>query len=217
MSFSKGEAVLGNAVGRVSRLALCLIAATALLLPTACATHRAVEQKAKADPEWWLDTVTDAHDRYVDAIIRSCPPQGFLSNKKCVKAKIVESFAMQSDAGTHCETEDPTGALILCMDLITATERTYRALGIDPQGVADWDDPYDALATVSQLVATRLTSKCPDPAQGDCVAQEVADIFAVTRGEADRCILSTEVKRKVSSAIALIRIEGYKSALLNAG
>ncbi len=167
------------------------------------------------DPEWWLDTVSDAHDRYIDAIIRRCPPQGFLSNKKCVKATIVETFAAQSD-GTHCETEDPTGALILCMDIITATERTYRALGIDPQSVTDWDDPYDALARVSQLVATRLTSKCPDAAQKDCVAQEVADLFTVPLVEAHRCVLSSEVKRQVNCAIGLIRIEGYRSALLAA-
>jgi hypothetical protein len=217
VSFSKGRAVLGNAVSRAIRLALWLIAATALLMPAACTTHRTGEQKAQVDPEWWLDTLDIAYDRYVDAIIRSCPPQGFLSNKKCVKAKIVESFARQSSADTHCQTEDPTGGFLLCIDLITATERTYRALGIDPQSVTDWDDPYEALATVSQLVATRLTSKCPDVAQGDCVSQEVADLFAVTLGEADRCALSSEVKRQVNCAIGLIRIEGYRSALLYAG
>jgi hypothetical protein len=217
VSFSKERAALGNAVSRAIWLALWLIAAAALLLPAACTTPRAVEQKAQVDPEWWLDTVTDAHDRYVDAIIRNCPPQGFLSNKKCVKAEIIETFARQSEARTHCQTEDRTGALIMCVDLITATERTYRVLGIDPQSVTGWDDPYESLATVSQLVAARLTSRCPDTGQGDCVAQEVADLFAVTRGEADRCVLSSEVKRQVNCAIALFRIEGYRNALLNAG
>lgn len=216
-SLLKARAVLGDSMRRAARFALWLTAATALVLAAGCTTHRAVEQKKQADPEWWLGALKVDQDRYIDAIIRKCPPRGFLSNKKCVKGAIVESFAAQGGAGAHCETEDSTGRLILCMDIVTATERTYRALGIDPQSVTDWDDPYDALARVSQLVATRLTSKCPDPAQGDCVAQEVANIFAVPLGEADRCVLSSETKRQVSCAIALIRIDAYRSALLSAG
>jgi len=129
----------------------------------------------------------------------------------------LESFAEQGGAAAACETEDALGRLLLCMDLISASERAYRALGTDPQSVTGWDDPYDAFAAVSQLVATRLTSKCPDPAQGACIAQEVADLFAVPLVEANRCILSSEVKRQVSCAMALIRIEGYRSALLRVG
>jgi hypothetical protein len=176
-----------------------------------------VDRKAQGDPEWWLDALRVEQDRYVDAVARKCPPQGFLSNKKCVKATILESFASQGGAGAHCETEDPLGPLLMCMELITASERAYRALGTDPQSVTGWDDPYDAFAAASQLVGARLTSKCPDPAQGACIAQEVADLFAVPLVEANRCVLSSEVKRQVGCAMALIRIEGYRSALLRAG
>jgi hypothetical protein len=213
-------AVLGNAVSRASRLALRLITGAALLLSAACqdgGAHRTVERKAQVDPEWWLDALDIVYDRYVDAVIRRCPPQGFLSSKKCVKATIVESFATQSGAGTHCETEDPMGGLLLCMDLITATERIYRILGVDPQSVTDWDDPFDAFAGMSELIATRLASKCPDPAQGACVAREMVAMLAVNPNDADRCVLTSEVKRQVKCVTGLIRIEGYKSALLSVG
>jgi len=205
---------------RDSRCALWLIMAIALVLTAACqggGTHRPVDRKAQEDPEWWLDSHRVEQDRYIDAVIRKCPAQGFLSNRKCVTATIFESFAEQGSARASCETEDPLGPLLMCMELITASERAYRALGIDPKSVTDWDDPYDAFATVSQLVGKRLTSKCPDPAQGACIAQEVADLFAVPPAEANRCVLSSEVKRQVSCAMALIRIEGYRTALQRVG
>ena len=93
---------------------------------------------------------------HIDAVARKCPPQGFLSNKKCVKATILESFASQGGAGAHCEAEDPLGPLLMCMELITASERAYRALGTDPQSVTGWDDPYDAFAAAS---ASRLNRR----------------------------------------------------------
>lgn len=207
-------------MSRDSRLAPWLIMAIALILSAACqggGAPRPADRKAQGDPEWWLDALQVEQDRYVNAVIRKCPAQGFLSNRKCVKATIFESFARQPGAGVPCDAEDPLGGLTLCMDLITATERAYRALGTDPQSVTDWDDQYDAFAAVSQLVATRLTSKCPDSAQGGCIAQEVADLFGVPLAEADRCVLSSEMKRQVNCAMGLIRIEGYKSALLKAG
>jgi hypothetical protein len=36
-------------------------------------------------------------------------------------------------------------------------------------------------------------------------------------GEADRCVLSSDVKRQVSCALGLIRIDVYEDALLDAG
>jgi hypothetical protein len=215
LSFSK--AFLGDAMRRATRLALWLITAMTLVLPAACTTHRAVPQKASVDPEWWLEPLKIVQDQYIDAIEKSCPPQGFLSNEKCARARVIESFARQNNAGTHCRTVDLSEGFLLCVEILTATERAYRALGLDPQSVMDWGDPFDSLARVSQAFATRLTSKCADPAQGDCVAQEIAATLAVSPSEANRCVLTSEVKRQVSCAMALIRIEGYKSALLYAG
>lgn len=216
MSYSKAKVGLGQAVHRASRFAFWLIAATALVLSTACTTHQAVAPKASVDPEWWLGPLDDAMDHYIDAVAKSCPIQGFLSNEKCVKAKIVESFGQLNGAGTHCQADDTWGNVLLCPDLLTATERIYRVLGVDPQSAMDWDDPYDSAASVSQLLATRLTSKCPDTAQGDCVAREMAAMLAVDPHDAGRCVLTSEIKRQVSCAMGLIRIEQYRSALLYA-
>src|SRR4030095_6196728 len=107
-----------NVMTRDSRFALWLIMAIALIFSAACqggGTHRPVDRKAQGDPEWWLGALRIEQDRYIDAVARKCPPQGFLSNKKCVKATILESFAKQAGAGAHCETEDPRGALRMCM------------------------------------------------------------------------------------------------------
>jgi hypothetical protein len=192
---------------------LWLIAGTAFALLAACSTHRAVEKKAPPDPEWWLATLDDAMDRYTDMVLKSCPPQGFLSNDKCIKAKILEGFAMQGSAGTHCRTDEPSGGFLLCVDLFTSAERIYRRLGLDPQSAMDWDDPYESYNTLSQVLESRLTSKCGGPSQGDCVSREIADMLAVKPSEADRCVLSSDVKKQAVCAIALIRIDGYRSAL----
>src|SRR5687768_4129645 len=112
-----------NAMSRSNRFALLLIMVVALMLSVACqggGTHRPVDRRAQGDPEWWLDALRVDQDRYIAAVARKCPPQGFLSNKKCVKATILESFAKQGGAGAHCETADPLGAPLLCMELITA-------------------------------------------------------------------------------------------------
>lgn len=205
---------------RGSRFALSLIMAIVLILSAACeggGTSRPVNSRAKGDPEWWLSALRVEQDRYIDAVLRKCPTQGFLSNKKCVNATASAGFAEQGGAAAACETEDALGALLLCMELISASERAYRALGTDPQSVTGWDDPYDAFAAASQQIRTHLTSKCPDPAQGACIAQEIADLFAVPLVEANRCILSSEVKRQASCAMALIRIEAYQSALRHVG
>lgn len=211
MSFSK--AFLGNIMRRAIRLALWLITATAVVMSAACTTHRTVPKKASADPEWWLDAHKVVYDQFIDATVKSCPPQGFLNNDKCLKAKVIESFAMQNNAGSHCQTRDFSEGLLLCVELLTATEQAYRALGVDPQSVADWDDPYDSHATVSQLVATRLTSRCADPAQGDCIAREMAALLAVKRVDTDRCVVTSDMKRQASCAMGLVRIEALKRAL----
>ena len=109
-----------------SRFALWLIMAIALTFSAACqggGTHRPVDTKVKGDPEWWLDALRVEQDRYVDTVFRKCPTQGFLGNKKCVNATALESFAEQGGAAAACETEDALGALLLCMELISASER----------------------------------------------------------------------------------------------
>lgn len=196
---------------------MCRLFAVALLTLGACqggSGNQTVAHKPAADPDWWLDSLNEARDPLVDAILDACPRQGLLSNDKCIRAKIVESFSKQGNAHMRCNMDDPTGAFLLCADLFIATERTYVFLGLDPKKEITSDDPYDSLAAVSQLVAARVTSKCGEADQVDCVSGELAQIFAMDRSSTDRCVLSSDVKRQVNCALGLIRIEGYKSALL---
>lgn len=213
--YFEGGSGFGKAVRKSMRLALWLVAATALVLLVACSTHQAVEKK-KVDPEWWLGTLKDAHYRYIDAIVKACPRQGFLGNERCGKAKIVESFAAQNSAGRRCRIDDEVGELLFCVEFFTVAERIYRAAGVDPQSGMDSDDPFELLAKVTKLVEERAISKCPDVAQRDCLARELAYMVAVDPGEADRCLLTPDVGRSARCAVGLARIELYKSATLYA-
>lgn len=211
------KSVLREAAQRSARLTQWLIISVVLAFLAACqgaTTHQAAAPKPPVDPEWWLDSLNQVRDPLADAILDACPRQGLVSNDKCVRAKIVESFATQGSAHMRCDMDEPTGGFLLCADLFIATERTYVLLGLDPKKEITSDDPYDSLAAVSQLVATRVTSKCGEAAQVDCVSGELAHIFAMDRSSTDRCVLSSDVKRQVNCALGLIRIEGYKSALL---
>jgi len=158
-------------------------------------THQIAKRKSPVDPDWWLGPLSDAHDHLIDAAFKACPPQGLLSNERCMQTKIVESFAAQNSAGAHCPMEKP--GLLLCVDLFTATERIYRALGRDPQGAIDWGDPYESLNNLEDQVTARLTEKCPGTEPDKCVAEEMAAILPISANDASRCVLTPDVSRSV--------------------
>src|SRR5262245_3356653 len=123
VSLSKVKAILRSVARGTIRYVLLVIAGTTLLLLAACAAHHAAELKPAGDPDWWLGTLDDAQKHYTDAIDKNCPPQGLLSNTKCLKTRIVETFAKQNPGSTHCDTSDTWGSVLLCADLFTATTR----------------------------------------------------------------------------------------------
>lgn len=219
MSYSKVKAALGGAVRRFARTVHWLVACSVMAL-AACEgaqTHQIAEQKPQVEPDWWREMVMSGQDRLHEAIVRACPVQGFLSNDKCVKAKIFESFAKQNDAGKHCLNEDDTGWFFICVASFTATQRTYQTMGVDPQGVMDWDDSFESMNGLHRLMAARLIAKCPDMAEADCVARELAVMLAMTPDEARYCVRTTDVTDAVRCGAALIRLEIYKTAQKDVG
>jgi hypothetical protein len=180
-------------------------------------THQIAEQKPQVEPDWWSGMLMSGEDHLREAIFRACPVQGFLSNKKCVRAKIVESFAKQNDAGKHCLHENDTGWLFMCVASFTATERIYRTMDVDPQGAIDWDDPFESMNILHRSMAARLIAKCPDIAEADCVARELAVMLAVTPDEARYCVRTTDVTDAVRCGSALIRLETYRTAQKDVG
>lgn len=210
------KSVLSRAAVRSARLAQWLIIPVVLALLAACqgaTTHQSAARKPAVDPDWWLGPMSEAHDHLLDEIFKACPPQGQLSNARCVQAKIVESFASQGSAGARCPKEEP--GLLLCVDLFTATERIYRALGRDPEGAINWDDPYESLNDLEDQVVAQLTAKCPGSDRDKCIAQEMAVILPISAADASRCVLTPDVDRSVRCATGVIRLEGYRVALLN--
>ena len=214
VSFSGPKSDLSKAARRYFRHLQWLIISVVFALLAACdgaTTHHAVAQKPPVDPDWWLGPMSEAHDHLLDAIYDACPPQGQLSNARCIQEKIVASFAPQNSAVAHCPMDEI--GLLLCVDLFTATERIYQALGQDPDGAIDWDDPYESLNSLEDKVAARLTAKCPGSDQDKCVAQEIAAMLPVSANDAGRCVLTPDVGRSVRCVTGLIRLEGYQNAL----
>lgn len=194
---------------------ILLLIACAAVAPAACDgahTHQIAQQKPQVEPDWWADTVMQGEDHLREAIFKACPVQGALSNKKCVKAKIVEGFAQQNDAGKHCLDESDPGWLFMCVVNFTTAERVYRTMGVDPQGAMDWDDSFESMNGLHRVMAARLTSKCPDMADADCVGRELAAMLAMTPSEAKYCVRTSDVTDAVRCGTALIRLESYKTA-----
>jgi len=219
ISLSEWTAALGLAGRRVCWTVHWVTACAALAL-AACEgaqTHQVPEQKPQVEADWWGDMLMSGEDQLHDAIFRACPVQGFLSNKKCVKAKIVESFGKQNNAGKHCLGENDPGWLFMCVAGFTATQRIYQTMGVDPQGVMDWNDSFESMNGLHRFMAARLVSKCPDMAEADCVARELAVMLAVTPDEARYCIRTTNVTDAVRCGSALIRLETYKIAQKDVG
>lgn len=219
MALSEWKAAPRIAVRGAAQAACWLIACLAMAL-SACDgahTHQIAETKPQVEPDWWSDMLQTGEGHLRDAILRACPTQGFLSNKKCVKAKIVESFAKQNDAGKHCLGEEDPGWLFMCVVNFTATERIYQTMGVDPQGAIDWDDSFESMNGLHRFMAARLTSMCPDLAEADCVARELAAMLAITPAEARYCVRTTDVTDAVRCGTALIRLESYKTAQKDVG
>jgi hypothetical protein len=219
LSYSKVKAALGGAFRRFARTVHWLVACSAMAL-AACEgaqTHQIAEQKPQVEPGWWGDMLMSGEDHLREAIFRACPIQGFLSNKKCVRAKIVESFGKQNDAGKHCLDENDLGWLFMCVAGFTATQQIYQTMGVDAQGAMDWGDSFESMNGLHRFMAARLIAKCPDMAEADCVAHELAVMLAVTPDEARYCVRTTDVTDAVRCGSALIRLETYKTAQKDVG
>ena len=189
-----------------------LVIACAVVALTAPHGVRAQQTTGQVESDWWNEMVGSGEDQLHEAIVKACPKQGFLSNKKCVKAKIVEGFAQQNDAGKHCLDESDPGWLFMCVVNFTTAERVYRTMGVDPQGAMDWDDSFESMNGLHRVMAARLTSKCPDMADADCVGRELAAMLAMTPSEAKYCVRTSDVTDAVRCGTALIRLESYKTA-----
>jgi hypothetical protein len=197
----------------------CLVACsvTALAACSGAHTHQVAEQKPQIEPDWWGDMLMNGEDHFREAVFRACPVQGFSRSEKCMKAKIVESFAKQNDAGKHCLHENDPGWLFMCVVNFTAAERIYQTMGVDPQATIDWDDSFEAMNSLHRFMAARLTSKCPGLAEADCVARELASMLALTPDEARYCVRTTDATDAVRCGSALIRLESYRTAEKNVG
>jgi hypothetical protein len=217
MSLSEWKAVPGIAVRGAARTARWVVACSAIALAACGGTHHIAEQKPQTDPHWWGGMLMDGEDHLREAIFRACPVQGFSRSEKCVKTKIVESFAKQNDAGKHCLHENDPGWLFMCVANLTATERIYQTMGVDPQGTIDWDDSFESMNSLHRFMAARLTSKCPDLAEADCVARELAAMLAVTPDKARYCVRTTDVTDAVRCGSALIMLETYRTAQKDVG
>ncbi len=180
-------------------------------------THQIAQQKPQVEADWWRDMVQTGEDHFREAVLKACPVQGFLSNQKCLRAKIVESFGKQNDAGKHCLDENDPGWLFMCVAGFTATQRTYEIMGVDPQGAMDWDDSFESMNGLHRFMAERLASQCPDMADADCVARELAAMTAMTPDEARYCVRTTDVTDAVRCGAALVRLESYKTAQKDVG
>ena len=205
--------VLGKAVRTATRPLCWLVACTVAL--TACDgahTHQVAKQTPRPDPEWWLDTSTDAQRSLWDAYDKACPVQGLLSNEPCVRAKIVESFGKQNDAGSRCVEKTDTNRLFMCVVNLTTTKRIYQTMGVNPDEAIDWKDSFEAVNSQHRSMAARLISTCPDTAQADCIARELATMLGVIPEEARRCALTTDAHDLVRCGSGLIRIESAKQA-----
>jgi hypothetical protein len=104
-----------------------------------------------------------------------------------------------------------------CVASFTATERIYQTMDVDPQGAIDWDDPFESMNILHRSMAARLVAKCPDIAEADCVARELAVMLAVTPDEARYRVRTTDVTDAVRCGSALIRLETYRTAQKDVG
>jgi hypothetical protein len=105
---------------------------------------------------------------------------------------------------------------LTAFDRLTTAERAYVALGLDPAKDMNWTDPPQALADVSRLIGDRLVSECKDSPQRDCLAREIAYMFAADPREADRCA-ALDLVAQVRCAVGLSVMEKYRTALLYVG
>ncbi len=105
----------------------------------------------------------------------------------------------------------------MCVVNFTATERVYQTMGVDPQGAIDWDDSFEATNILHRFMAARLTSKCPDMAEADCVARELGAMLAMPPDQARYCVRTTDVTDAVRCGTALIRLDSYRIAEKNVG
>lgn len=203
------------AVPRGFLLVVC--ASAALGACDGARTHQIVEPEPQVEPDWWSGMLQDGEDHLREAIFRACPVQGALSNQKCVKAKIVEGFTTQNDAGKHCLDESDPGWLFMCVVNFTATERVYQTMGVDPQSAIDWDDSFEAMNILHRFMAARLTSTCPDMAEADCVARELGAMLAMPPDQARYCVRTKDVTDAVRCGTALIRLDSYRTAEKHVG
>lgn len=194
----------------VVRKVLLLIACVAATL-TADDGAYAQQTTGQVETNWWHDMTGNGEDHLREAIFRACPRQGFLSNKKCVKAKIVESFARQNDAGKHCDEEDP-GWLFMCVASFTSVQQIYQTMGMDPQSAMDWDDPFKSMTDLHDVMAARLTAACLDMAQADCVVRELGAMTALSPEKARYCVRTTDVSDAVRCGESMVRLGMYKIA-----
>jgi hypothetical protein len=172
---------------------------------------------ADADSLWWTGELRTLQTQYLATISLSCRSTNPLGHDQCMKGKLLESLSPNGEAGKHCSQDEIMVMFVECVDRLTTAERAYVALGLDPSTDMNWDDPTQSLQDASQLIGARLASKCMGSGQRDCLAREIAYMFATDPAESDRCAGSYSPAAQIRCAIGLSMIEKFRSAMLYVG
>ena len=171
---------------------------------------------AGADPQWWIEELRSLQKQYLETISLNCRSAGPFGYDQCMKGKILESLSPDGEAGGHCPQDEIMSLFVECIDRLTTAERAYIALGRDPAQDMNWADPLQSIEDVSRLIGLRLASECLESRQRDCLAREIAYMFAADPVEADRCA-ALDIIGQVRCAIGLSMMEKIRSAMLYVG
>lgn len=202
------------------RFASAVLVAISLLLIAACSGKTepgGVDRTGSMspvveNPQWWTESLYSAQRQHFDAIRGICLPLGYSAYEACVREQMVTSLDIGTEARAHCDNEANAALFLACIDRGSSAEWTLAALGSEAE--MDWSNTEQSLARAGSLLAGRLQSKCGYSRRNDCVAREMAYLFALDSNEADRCASSGDVQAQVRCAIALSLLEKYRRALL---
>ena len=207
--------------GRCRFFALGALIMTFAVVGAACQSGSASQSvslaSAGADPLWWSGELRTLQKQYLETISLNCRSTNPLGHDQCMKGKMLESLSPNGEAGEHCSQDEIMITFVECVDRLTTAERAYVALGLDPRTEMNWDDPTQSLQDASRLIGVRLASKCMDSRQRDCLAREIAYMFATDSAESDRCAGLYNAASQIQCAIGLSMIEKFRSAMLYVG
>lgn len=206
--------------GQRRLLALGALIMSFAIVGAACqsgSAPRTAGQSIDADALWWTGELRTLQKQYLDTVSLNCRSAGPFGHEQCMKGKMLESLSPNGEAAKHCPQDETMVMFVECVDRLTTAERAYVALGLDPGNEMNWTDPTESLKDVSRLIGLRLASKCKGSRQRDCLAREIAYMFAADPAESDRCAGEYSATAQIQCAIGLSMIEKFRSAMLYVG